>query len=175
MADYYTNFSFILPLKDAAQKEYALQIYHLASQSRNEDQPLPADFPEFLKDQVEDWCFELEDCEEGIWLHSESGGIDPVCNFVQHLLKLYNPSGRITFEWSHDCNHPRIDAYGGGAAIVTAKQIKSMNTSDWLRKNTHSKPKSKTGRHVFSPHTHLCIKCGVHANDDLLENQPCTH
>jgi hypothetical protein len=28
-------------------------------------------------------------------------------------------------------------------------------------------------QHVFSPHTHLCNYCGIHANDDLVENKPC--
>jgi hypothetical protein len=27
--------------------------------------------------------------------------------------------------------------------------------------------------HRFSPTTHLCIRCGIHADDDLLENSPC--
>ena len=27
--------------------------------------------------------------------------------------------------------------------------------------------------HVFSPHTHLCIRCGIHADDAAVENQPC--
>jgi hypothetical protein len=27
--------------------------------------------------------------------------------------------------------------------------------------------------HRFSPTTQLCIHCGIHADDDLLENQPC--
>ena len=27
--------------------------------------------------------------------------------------------------------------------------------------------------HLFSPDTHLCVKCGIHADDDLVENQPC--
>ena len=27
--------------------------------------------------------------------------------------------------------------------------------------------------HVFSPATRLCIHCGISAEDDLLENQPC--
>jgi hypothetical protein len=26
---------------------------------------------------------------------------------------------------------------------------------------------------VFSPQTHLCIRCGRHADDDAVENQPC--
>jgi hypothetical protein len=27
--------------------------------------------------------------------------------------------------------------------------------------------------HVFSPHTHLCIRCGIHADDEAVENKPC--
>jgi hypothetical protein len=31
-----------------------------------------------------------------------------------------------------------------------------------------------TGReHLFSPHTHVCVRCGQHANDDLVENTTC--
>jgi len=28
-------------------------------------------------------------------------------------------------------------------------------------------------QHRFSPHTNLCVKCGIHADDDLVENAPC--
>ena len=28
-------------------------------------------------------------------------------------------------------------------------------------------------KHRFSPHTHLCNYCGIHADDDAVENQPC--
>jgi len=136
MADYYTNFSFILPLKDDAQKEYALNLSHIASQQRFEAAPLPADFPEPLKDVTEDWTFELEDCEAGIWLHSESGGIDAVCAFVQHLLVKFDTAPFITFEWSHDCTKPRTDAFGGGAAVITQTEIETMNTADWIRSRT---------------------------------------
>jgi hypothetical protein len=135
MADYFTNFSFILPLKDKAQKEYAAKISHLASRNRFGDEPMPADFPQSLKDETEDWSFELEDCEDGLWLHSDSGGIDAVCAFVQHLLQQFNPVPCVSFEWSHDCSKPRIDAYGGGAAIITATEIKTINTADWINSN----------------------------------------
>jgi hypothetical protein len=133
VANHYTNFSFILPLKDAAQKEYALELAQTASSSRFEETQLPATFPEPLKDLLENWTFELEACEEGIWLHSDSGGIDAVCAFVQHLLQKYDTAPFVSFEWSHDCSKPRTDAYGGGAAYITAKEIKTMNTSEWLR------------------------------------------
>jgi hypothetical protein len=133
MADYYTNLSFILPLKDAAQKEYALHLAQTASSSRFEETQLPASFPESLKDLLENWSFEVEGCDDGIWIHSESGGIDAVCAFVQHLLQKYDTIPSLSFEWSHDCSKPRTDAYGGGAAYITAGEIKTMNTSEWLR------------------------------------------
>ncbi|MCX6896788.1 MAG: hypothetical protein NTZ16_15115 [Verrucomicrobia bacterium] len=30
-------------------------------------------------------------------------------------------------------------------------------------------------KHLFSPTTNLCHHCGIHADDDLVENQPCVH
>ena len=46
MADYFANFSFIAPLTDVAQKQYALQIFDEANTHRNEDEPLPTNFDE---------------------------------------------------------------------------------------------------------------------------------
>ena len=134
MADYFTNLSFIVPLKDDEQKQYALTLSQAASSGRFEETKLPADFPEPLKDVIEDWAFEVEDCDEGIWLHSDSGGVDAVCAFVQHLLQKFDTAPFISFEWSHDCSKPKTDAYGGGAAIITATEIESFSTSEWLRK-----------------------------------------
>jgi hypothetical protein len=133
MADYFTNFSLILPLKDDDQKQYAIKLAEQASSHRYHDEPLPDSFPASLKDDLEDWNFETEAMDEGIWLHSGSGGIDAVCAFIQHLLQKFNPAPFVAFEWSHDCSKPRTDAYGGGAAFITATDIKTMNTSDWLR------------------------------------------
>ena len=152
MADYFTNFSFICPLKDEAQKAYAVNLAHLASTSRLDDSPLPPDFPEELKSVVEDWIFDLDDSDEGIWLHSDSGGIDAVCAFVQHLIKKFDTAAFITFEWSHDCSKPLTDAFGGGAAVITQTEIETFNTADWIR--------SKTPLQTISA-------------DDLMENSPC--
>ena len=60
------------------------------------------------------------------------GGVDAVCAFIQHLLHKFDPKDYVTFEWSHDCCKPRVDAYGGGAALITAKEIKTMSTATWL-------------------------------------------
>jgi len=136
MADYFTNLSFIMPLTDDAQKQYAQSLAHAAEFCRNEETPLPADFPESLKDVIEDWAFELEAVDEGIWIHSSSGGVDAVCAFVQHLLQKFDITPFVTFEWSHDCTKPRTDGFGGGAAVITSTEIETMNTADWIRSKT---------------------------------------
>ncbi len=136
MADYFTNLSFVMPLKDDAQKQYALSLSHTAESHRNEETPLPADFPESLKDVIEDWTFEVEAEDEGVWIHSDSGGIDAVCAFVQHLLQKFDTAPFVCFEWAHDCTKPRTDAFGGGAAVITKGEIETMNTPDWIRSKT---------------------------------------
>ena len=138
MADYFTNFSLIITLPDEAVQKYALDLA-IEGSSGFQGAELPDDFPKELENVTEDWCFETDaETSEGkpaLWLHSSNGGIDAVCSFIQHLLQKFNLNERVTFEWSNDCSKPRVDAYGGGAAIITATEIKSMSTWEWLRQN----------------------------------------
>ncbi len=138
MADYFTKFSVPLPLPNEAAQRYALDLDANARRVVQCDasaEKLPASVLEV----IEDWLFETDpenaDGKWGLWLHSDYGGIAAVCAFVQHLLEKFDPEGRVAFEWSNDCSKPRLDAYGGGAALITAKEIKTMNTSDWLRQH----------------------------------------
>ena len=137
MADYFTNFSLIVPLPTEEAVEYAIQLAEHASgiQLGNE---MAADFPESLRDVTDDWLFETDvnDASEGrgLWLHSEFGGIDAVCAFIQHLLQRFTPEGHVTLEWSNDCSKPRVDAFGGGAALITGQKIKTINTGEWLHR-----------------------------------------
>ena len=138
MSNYFTNFSLQFRLPDKAAQAYALNLAQQGSRIRDECEA-PADFPAHLLAHVEDWCFEFKadvvEAKPGLWLHSSNGGIDAVCAFLQHLLQKFDPTAQVSFEWAHDCSNPRVDAYGGGAAIVTAKEIRTMNTGQWLREN----------------------------------------
>lgn len=138
MSEYYTNFSLQVRLPDEAAQSYALTIANQASRINQGDEA-PADFPADLKEHTENWWFEAEadvvKKQPGLWLHSSNGGIDAVCAFIQHLLQKFDRTERVTFQWSHDCSKPRTDAYGGGAAIITARKIKSMSTNEWLCKH----------------------------------------
>lgn len=139
MADYFTHFSLSFTLPSAEAQTYALELAAQASRIQQGDEP-PGDFPKELADTIEDWHFDIEPDTAGdkpaLWLHSSDGGIDAVCVFIQHLLQRFDPQSRVTFEWSHDCSKPRTDAYGGGAAIITATEIKTMSTSEWLNQHT---------------------------------------
>jgi len=138
MADYFTLFSLIVPLPDESAQTQALEMAEQAGAIQQGYEQL-GDFPASLADVIEDWRFETvpenSPGQWGVWLHSNDGGIDAVCAFIQHLLQKFRPEGCVSFEWSHDCSKPRTDAYGGGAAIITARNIKTMSTGQWLRRH----------------------------------------
>jgi len=138
MADYYTLFSFVLDLPDDIAIDYAMNVATMTDTLRwlsDEDRKSSnLDFPTDLEDSLEDWSFEIVKEKSGIWIHSDYGGIDAACQFVQHLLDRFGINEPVTFEWSNTCSKPRVDAYGGGAAIITAGEIKMMSTSQWVFK-----------------------------------------
>ena len=139
MADYYTNFSFLVVLADPAQRDYALHRFLQMSAIR-QGEDIPPDFPAQLIEAGEDCCFKADaDGSHAIWLHSHSGGVDGVCAFVQHLVQKFNLNP-VSFEWSHDCSKPRTDAYGGGAAYITAQDIQTLSTAAWLRQQAEPQP-----------------------------------
>jgi len=143
MADYYTYFSLVMKLPDLAAQQYALAI-HAKAESLTSGEEVPGEIPKELHDHLDQWFFDTEadgnQLEPSIWLHSENGGIDAVCDFIQHLLKKFNPQGFVAFEWSNDCNKPKTDAYGGGAAFITADEILTIGTWSWVaeKSNKHS-------------------------------------
>jgi hypothetical protein len=166
MADYFTNFSLIVPLPTEAAQQYALALAEAAGSAMMQDDPLLDDFPAALREVIEDWRFETDANEPsngwGLWLHSQDDGVDAVCAFVQHLLQKFNPQGPVTFEWSNDCSKPRVNAYGGGAALITAHKIKTMSTGQWVHRqvarlrliNHHTKTERKPhGRNLRSSST----------------------
>lgn len=134
MAEFFTNFSVILPL-NKEQQDYAMQLAKQV-QAHRDDKPLSADFPEDLTNEVEGWMFETEVTPNGLWLNSQNGGQEAACVFIQHLLQKFDFAPSIAFEWSHDCSKPKTDAYGGGAAFITATEIETFSTSEWLQKMT---------------------------------------
>ena len=153
MADYFTHFSIIVPLPTEAAEKYALDLAQQAA-SVNQGDSIPDDFPLSLRDVVEDWQFDADPSDPsngwGLWLHTENGGIDAVCAFIQHLLQRFDPEAHVSLEWSNDCSKPRIDAFGGGAAIITAATIKTFSTGQWLHRQV-------ARLQTHNPHRHSTV------------------
>lgn len=67
-----------------------------------------------------------------IWFHTdESGEPSHVAEFVQSFLKRFHRNDVWFLEWSNYCDKARLDAFGGGAVVVTATQMRWMNTNQW--------------------------------------------
>lgn len=147
MADYFTNFSVVINLASKAQQAHALGLADKASIAHRDEQ-LPENFPKALMGATEEWQFETEaegsGGKHGLWLHSSYGGVDSACLFIHHLLEKLDPKRYATLEWSHDCSRPRTDAYGGGAAFITAQKIKTVSTGAWLQKQIARLPGSES-------------------------------
>jgi len=148
MADYFTNFSLIVLLPSEEAVDYALNLAEQARFIYQGDEGMPDDFPSSLRDMTEDWQFETVANDRsnglGLWLHSSNGGIDAVCAFIQHLLLRFAPGDHVMLEWSNDCSKPRVDGFGGGAAFITARKIKTINTGEWLHREVTRISRSKT-------------------------------
>jgi len=136
MGDYNTLFSFVMALPDEQAIDYAMNLVALAdtlhSQSEEDRNLSEGDFPAELKACLDDWSFEVDRNEAGIWIHSDTSGADAACEFVQHLLDKFGLKESVGFEWAHTCSKPCLDAYGGGAAIITATEIRSWTSFAWL-------------------------------------------
>ena len=122
MADYYAHFSFEIPKLRKSEVEWLKAEIERRSKTLDEN-----DFPLF------DAEYRLED--QALWLHDSEGcNLDNLALFIQEFIKQFRPKAIFGFEWSNDCSKPRLDAYGGGAVVITNKSIRWVNTSTWVSK-----------------------------------------
>jgi hypothetical protein len=134
MADYFTNVSMELALPSKEAVDYAIELAQAMADIDTEGtkaEIVPAGWEDT---EDENWNFDIEkESDSSIWIHSDNGCIDEIIKLIQHLMQKYGLTEPVTFEWSYDCSKARTDAYGGGAAYITATEVRTFNTSQWLR------------------------------------------
>ena len=64
----------------------------------------------------------------------ESFSVDHVIMAIQAFLVEWRPDRFVTFMWADTCSKPRIDAFGGGSVVVTAKDYKIKSTYKQISK-----------------------------------------
>lgn len=123
MANYYVLFSALLTLENKKELEWCKKHYDKLRAKRDREDNF--DLCEF------NLTFDEELNEAWFRVH-ESGTPDHVANFVQAYMKRFKKNNAAwAMEWSNFCDKDKLDAYGGGAVIVTAKKLYWMTTSGW--------------------------------------------
>ena len=116
MADYYQKFSFQW---DVGSEVIAAEIVSAADKVEDGDDP---------------WDFQAHQDGTKIWFHDEFSGPDHVAEFIQGQMVKHDLKSPVEFEWSNDCSKPRLDAYGGGACIVTQTDIRTLSTQQAIER-----------------------------------------
>ena len=91
------------------------------------------------------FCADIEDTPGGrgksLWLHSEGpADIQQLLNLVRTFFReMRAPDDDSVFviSWCEDSPVPKVDAYGGGAALVTRNDIRQMSTWSWVSTELH--------------------------------------
>jgi hypothetical protein len=136
MADYYTDFSFLVPVKDEAVAAELHQLLERAAEmaeavwNEGEDldgHPIFGDDPDLFYGHPA-----VSYKDGGVWVSSDAGesSIDPTIAIVQWLLSQPGAPESVTFEWANTCSKPRLDAFSGGIARVTKDASASVWTGE---------------------------------------------
>lgn len=124
MADYYTDFSFAVPMSDEdiewTKKHYAEWATTYEEQSEN----------------FGTIAYDFSENENGryMWIHSDygEGDVDAAIDWVQYFFKHRRPDGELGFCWANSCSKPRLGAFSGGGVVLTASKYEFINTDLWV-------------------------------------------
>lgn len=144
MADYFTQFSFIIPVTPE-QGNWLTQVHALAAalidyaedgEARQNIEGPPDVVSAALglaegRDGFRDVEVEHEASEGHVWVGSEdSGDVDYTADLVQAFLRRFELDLVVAFQWANTCSKPRLDAFGGGAAVISRRNV------DWFAMTT---------------------------------------
>lgn len=138
MANNYRQFSFTLKL---ANKKEAVWFQKLLEKAQKTEEPdgcgTMADF---------DWTVYghvtppegVGDIRPHVWFrdNGEYGNVDQVADLVQLYLKKFCPKGYFTMSWADTCSKHRVNEFGGGFCVVTAKKQHWLNEHEFLIEST---------------------------------------
>ena len=127
MANYYTNFSFIMNISES-EKHWIERFLYLSEKLVNETnyEPINVEFRDLRPVDVgyEAWFYSYGD---------EYSSVNALSEFIKRFLVKFDRDDVIIIEWANDCSKPRIDGFGGGAAVISRLGIDYINTTVWVQ------------------------------------------
>lgn len=118
MANYYTDFSVLLPMKDGITEKDIQKFLDSLPKSEEEAEEY-LDLP----------SYEIESGQ--LWIHNrdESGNELGALWIIQEYLKKFDIKGAVFFTYSYTCSKPRVNEFSGGAYIVSQNDY--LYTDSW--------------------------------------------
>lgn len=130
MANYNTHFSLEVAELTDVEADWIQGQLDLIEAADETDGPWPFSGDEEFSPG---FAAELDRERRQLWIHSDDAGTPgDVVNFLQAFLETHRPAEAIGFEWANTCSRPLLDAFGGGAAYVSATETQFINTGQWL-------------------------------------------
>jgi len=135
MANNYRQFSFALKLANKKESEWCQkELSRLSKIDDGEGGETSTDF---------DWTvFPVKKltvdtgAEESphVWFrdNGEYGNVEQIADFVQSYFKKFYKQGYFVMTWSDTCSKHRIGEFGGGLAVVTAKDQHWFQDHQWV-------------------------------------------
>ena len=165
MADYFTKFSFAVPVTPE-QGEWFAQEHELAEAliGRAEDGETrehiegPRDVVSAalgLAGEHEGFpCIQVtrDDKRGTVWVRAEeTGNVAYAADLAQAFLKRFDLDLVVSFQWANTCSKPRPDAFGGGAVVISRRNAVWFDTGTLLEKAAQA----ETGRLKLKPDEEL--------------------
>jgi len=146
MANNYTQFSMGITFEKKARKWLEKQLTYRASK----------EYEKKIQDNGEHyWGIDHKFDGDHLYLSSDlSPDLDGLTEFLQEYLQKFDPHGFISVTWADICSNMRVDEFGGGAAAITAKEIRCCSTYEFLARErvkhegTNDKKKPRVKRNA---------------------------
>lgn len=124
MADYFTEFSLVMEVNET-EKRWIDRYLDLSKALVDEStyDPVTAKFGESRS---------VADHE--VWFHSfgyQQSSVNTLSELLRRFLIKFDRDDVVVLEWANTCSKPRVDAFGGGAAVVSRLGISFINTGVW--------------------------------------------
>lgn len=143
MADYFTQFSFLIPVTPE-QGKWLMQAHERAAalignvedgdtRQNIEGPPDVVSAARGLADRHDGFpnievAYDQEN--SAIWVRSEdSGDVDYTADLAQAFLRRFDLDLVLSFQWANTCSKPRLDAFSGGAAVISRRNVDWFNTA----------------------------------------------
>lgn len=127
MANYLTLFSFEIGDLTAEEARWLADLIPTDDDVSDELAALLTDPPRV------GFSAEFQNDGGSLWIYAEESGVpEDAANLVQEFLSRFRPHARHGFEWANTCSKPILDAFGGGAVLITPNDQHWMGSAQWL-------------------------------------------